>query len=80
MKTKKGKCGPKTRAESIPSNGEIFSLKTSSCTELEQFCCSPSADFKGKWNSSRKFNVRFFKNSCFLTRGATETKQNGKIA
>ena len=43
---KKGKCGSKDRADasSFLSNGEIFSLRTSLCAGLEQFCCSPSAD------------------------------------
>ena len=36
----------------FPSNGEIFSLQTNFCTELEQFDSTPSAYFQCVCNSS----------------------------
>ena len=52
---KKSKLDSKHRIKHFLSNGEIFSLQTSFCTEWEQTsCCSPSADFICIWNSSLK--------------------------
>ena len=36
----------------FPSNGEIFSLRTNFCTELEQFDSTPSANFQCVCNST----------------------------
>ena len=56
---KNSKCGPTDRTERFLSNGEIFSLQTNFCTELEQFCCSSSAALACIWNSrpDNKCNV-----------------------
>ena len=80
MKTKKGKCGPKTRAESIPSNGEIFSLKTNFCTELEQFCCSPWVDFTCLWDTSLKIKCQVFQKFIFPPQRCYGPQKNGKGA
>ena len=50
---KERKCGSIDRAEHFLSNGEIFSLHTNFCTELEQFCRSPSAALACRWNNNK---------------------------
>ena len=71
--------GSKYRINSSIPNGEIFSLQTNFCTELEQFWCSPSADFTCKWNSSLRIKCHVFLKFVFLhQRWCGPKKSSGK--
>ena len=56
----KRKCGSRVRAENFLSNGEILSLQTYFFAELEQYCCSPSADYTRVWNASLQIKCHIF--------------------
>ena len=53
FEARKVKCFSKRRAVNALSNGEMFTLQANFCTKLEKFCCSPLANSKCIWCSSR---------------------------
>ena len=61
---KRSKCCSKNQIKHFISNCEIFSRQANLCTELEQFCCSPSANFLCIYETVVcNLSVMFFKKS-----------------